>query len=87
MLESIELNFNDSLLPLIQVFLASPPTDKKARDQEYKKLSETTLAQVLIKLDGVETMGDERLRNQRRELVKFVQSWLNKLDVYKPKEG
>ena len=87
MLESIELNFTDSLLPLIEVFLASPPNDKKARDQEYKKLSETTLAQVLIKLDGVETMGDDHLRNKRRELVKYVQSWLNKLDAYKPKEG
>lgn len=76
----VQDNFVTNLLPCIEAFLTAPPDEPKARDLEYKKLSEVTLAQVLIKLDGVETGGNEELRAKRREIIKLAQGWLNKLD-------
>ena len=82
MLDSISDNFETTLYPLARKFMANPPPrDSKERDQEYKKLSETILAQVILKLDGVETMGDEALRGRRKDMVKRVQGVLNELDA------
>ncbi|KAI9702735.1 MAG: hypothetical protein M1820_006119 [Bogoriella megaspora] len=68
------------LLDAAQAFLDDPPRDETKRDFEYKRLTETILAQVLLKLDGVETEGDERARGRRKELVKEAQGWLDRLD-------
>jgi len=43
-------------------------------------LSETILTQILMKLDGVETDGDQDARMKRKEIVKEVNAMLNKLD-------
>ncbi len=59
----------------------NPPSDSKARDLEYKKLSETILAQIILKCDAVETDGDEGLRARRKELVRETQAMLNSLDA------
>ena len=80
-LEQIQDNFNAAILPDVQAFLANPPPRGKERDFEYKKLSESILAQVLLKLDGVETMGNEVLRGRRKEIVRRVQGYLTDLDV------
>jgi hypothetical protein len=79
-LDQISDAFHFNFLPQVKAFLDRPPAEKKARDFEYKKLSETILAQVLIKLDSVTTEGNEGLRARRKELVKETQSWLNELD-------
>ncbi|RHZ61959.1 BAG family molecular chaperone regulator [Aspergillus thermomutatus] len=68
------------LLPLCEAYIAHPPTDAKARDFEHKKLSETILAQVILKADGIEPDGDEAARNARKALVKEAQATLNRLD-------
>ena len=81
MIDSIQANFDSSLHPLVREFLANPPGDQRSRDLEYKKLSEAILAQVLLKLDGVDTMGDEVLRGKRKDMVKRVQGVLNELDA------
>ena len=81
MIDSIQANFDSNLHPLVRSFLANPPVEQRARDLEYKKLSESILAQVLLKLDGVETMGDEVLRGRRKDMVKRVQGVLNELDA------
>ena len=69
------------LVPAARDFLANPPRDGGKRDFEYKRLTETILAQILLKVDGVETEGDEGARARRKELVKEGQGWLDTLDT------
>ncbi|CAD6577083.1 MAG: hypothetical protein ASARMPREDX12_008115 [Alectoria sarmentosa] len=72
--------FHSTFLPQVHNFMQHPPRDEKSRDFEYKKLSETILTQIIMKLDGVETEGNEGLRAKRKELVRETQGWLNDLD-------
>ncbi|KAI9663980.1 MAG: hypothetical protein M1821_007471 [Bathelium mastoideum] len=68
------------LTPGARAFLAEPPQEPARREFEYKKLTETILAQILLKVDGVETEGDEGARARRKELVREAQGWLDRLD-------
>ena len=67
------------MLPICQDFVSNPPSDKAKKDFEHKRLGETVLAQVLLKLDAVET-DDPDLRARRKELVKESQRLLTSLD-------
>lgn len=68
------------LLPLCDEYTTNTPTEPKLRDFEHKKISETVLAQVLLKADGIEPMGNPDVRNARKQLVKDAQSILNRVD-------
>ncbi|PWY65253.1 BAG domain protein [Aspergillus sclerotioniger CBS 115572] len=68
------------LLPLCEEYITNTPTDAKSRDFEYKKLSETILAQVILKADGIEPSGQEGAREARKALIKEAQNALNSLD-------
>ncbi|PVH99748.1 hypothetical protein DM02DRAFT_614750 [Periconia macrospinosa] len=82
-LDAIASKFHTEFVPLCVSFTQNPPEDKAKRTFEYKKLSETILTQILMKLDGVETEGDQHARAQRKALVKEVNAMLNKLDEFK----
>lgn len=79
-LDTLASKFHTEYVPLCITYMNNPPGDKAKRDFEYKKLSETILAQILLKLDGVEVEGDPEARARRKELVKEVQGMLNSLD-------
>ncbi|KAF9885483.1 hypothetical protein FE257_012810 [Aspergillus nanangensis] len=68
------------LLPLCEEYIANPPAEPKARDFEYKKLSETILAQVILTADGIDPETDEE-RLARRMLIKEAQKTLGRLDA------
>ncbi|KAK5731893.1 hypothetical protein LTR17_010968 [Elasticomyces elasticus] len=72
--------FASEYLPQAQSFIAHPPPDQSKRDFDHKRLSETILAQILLKLDAVETEGDPDARATRKELVRQVQAVLTELD-------
>ncbi|KAG8630025.1 hypothetical protein KVT40_001644 [Elsinoe batatas] len=71
-----------TFVPLVDDYCRNTPTDTTKRDFEHKKLSETILAQILLKLDAVET-DEPELRARRKELVKATQKLLNDLDAAK----
>jgi hypothetical protein len=79
-LEAIASKFHTEHVPLCIAYINNPPEDKAKKQFEYKKLSETILTQILMKLDGVETEGDQDARAKRKEVVKEVNAMLNKLD-------
>ncbi|GAB7358244.1 hypothetical protein MBLNU230_g0395t1 [Neophaeotheca triangularis] len=64
----------------VKEYVRNPPADPAKFDFEHKRLSEMILAQVLLKLDGVETEGDQDARARRKELVKEAQAALTEVD-------
>ncbi|KAH9861308.1 hypothetical protein IAQ61_011045 [Plenodomus lingam] len=79
-LDQIASKFHTEFVPLAVQYMSNPPKEKSKREFEYKKLSEAILTQIIFKLDGVETEGDQEARLKRKALVKEVQGLLHKLD-------
>ncbi|KAH8652097.1 BAG domain-containing protein [Xylariales sp. PMI_506] len=83
-LASISSHFNTQLLPQCLAFSANPPADNKKCEDEHRKLSETIMQQVLLKLDEVDTGGDPHIRAKRKELVNQVHEVLRGIDSHLP---
>ncbi|PKS11091.1 hypothetical protein jhhlp_002852 [Lomentospora prolificans] len=82
-LDDIAAYFDRELAPLCIKFTRSPPMDPTKRDDEHRRLSETILQHVILKLDGVEPNGDDAVRSRRKELVRESQQVLHQLDAAK----
>ncbi|KAL1838753.1 hypothetical protein VTJ49DRAFT_2251 [Mycothermus thermophilus] len=83
-LNAIAAEFHTKYLPLCAEYIARPPQDEKKRVEEHRKLSETVMQHVLLKLDGVVDVASERgAKARRKELIVEVQGVLNQLDEAK----
>ncbi|KAI1283495.1 BAG domain-containing protein [Xylaria sp. FL0933] len=83
-LEAIRSHFDAQLLPLCNEFLRHPPKDQKKLEEEHRKITETVMQHVLLKLDEVDTGGDPDIRARRKDLVNYVQAVLKQLDDQVP---
>lgn len=72
--------FHAELLPPSEAYIASPPSEPKYRDFEHKKLTETIMAQVLLKADSIDHEGDQEVRGARKALVNEAQETSRRLD-------
>lgn len=79
-LDAIASVFHTTLLPQCVSFTTQTPTDPAKKSFDHKRITETILGQVLLKLDAVEVEGDAEARGRRKEVVREVQGWLNRLD-------
>ncbi|KAM0254412.1 hypothetical protein ACHAQJ_006815 [Trichoderma viride] len=82
-LDEISDDFHSKWLPLCLDYIEAPPKDAKKRDDDHRKISESVLQQVILKLDGVETEGVDEIRQRRKELVRRAQEVLKQLDTAK----
>jgi hypothetical protein len=82
-LDEIAGDLKNKWLPLCNDYIADPPTDIKKREEEHRRLSESLLQHIILKLDGVETEGIAEVRTRRKALVTEVQNLLKTLDVTK----
>lgn len=80
----IRSHFDEQLLPLCDQFSRHPPRDAKKLEDEHRKLSETVMQHVLLKLDEVDTGGDPDIRARRKDLVNYVQAVLKDMDDLLP---
>lgn len=78
--DSLASTFHTQWVPKCVQFLLNPPIDPKQRDQEHKKLSESILAQILLKADDIDTEGDVQARSDRKRLVVEINDMFKKLD-------
>ena len=82
-LEELAAELNNKWLPLCNEYILHPPADAKKREEEHRRLSESLLQQILLKLDGVETEGIAEVRSRRKDLVRETQTLLKTLDTTK----
>ncbi|KAL2833987.1 hypothetical protein BJY01DRAFT_253274 [Aspergillus pseudoustus] len=78
-IRSLSAYFHEELVPQCNYFLTFPPSGDDTRDFEYRVLSETILAQVILKSDSLKP-SDSESREARRELIKAAQDMLNAID-------
>ncbi|KAH6975272.1 hypothetical protein BKA56DRAFT_489463 [Ilyonectria sp. MPI-CAGE-AT-0026] len=82
-LHDLSTEFATKWLPMCDEFTAAPPSDPKKCEDEHRKLSETIMLHIVLKLDGVDSEGNPEVRAKRKELVQQVQAALKRLDVAK----
>jgi hypothetical protein len=68
-----------NLLPQCDKYIKSPPSDMKKKEADHRKLTETILQHVILKLDDIQ--GDGMVRTRRKELVNRAQEQLRRLDA------
>jgi hypothetical protein len=61
-----------------------PPKTAKKLEDEHRKISETVMQHVLLKLDEIDTGGDPDIRARRKDLVNYVQDVLKEVDDMLP---
>jgi len=79
-LNSIAAHFEAKLRPPCYNFIDSPPSDPKKLKDDHRRISETVMQQVLLKLDEVDVAAEEGARALRKQIISGVQGILKRMD-------
>ena len=79
--QALASTFHVQYLPPATRFLISPPSDPEVRQKEFLRLSESIMAQVVLKADSIETECNIDARNVRKNLVNEANKVLKELDT------
>jgi hypothetical protein len=79
-LNSIAAHFEAKLRPPCYNFIDSPPSDPKKLKDDHRRISETVMQQVLLKLDEVDVAAEEGARTLRKQIISGVQGILKRMD-------
>lgn len=82
-LDDLAVEFQIKWLPLCTDYIEAPPSDPKKREEEHRKVSESVMQHIMLKLDCIDSEGIAEVRARRKELVQQVQKTLKELDVAK----
>ena len=80
-MQALNSTFNTQWLPPATRFLMNPPSDPDVRQKEFMKLSESIMAQVILKADNIEIEGNADARNVRKNMVNEANRVLKNLDM------
>lgn len=69
------------IVPLMTEFIASPPADKTARDEEHHRLTELVLLKMFA-MDGIDA-ADPEVRQYRKQAINKMHKYLGQLDQAK----
>ncbi|KAG9249964.1 BAG domain protein [Emericellopsis atlantica] len=82
-LDELAAEFTTKWLPLCVQFTASIRKDAEKREDEHRKISESMLQQIILRLDEVQTDGIDEVKTRRKALVREVQEALKAIDAAK----
>lgn len=72
--------FYNKWLPLCDRYIRHPPSEPKEREKECKRLTESILAQITLKLDDVDLQGINEARTIRKALVERANEIMRRCD-------
>lgn len=78
-IESVIEDVDTNIKPHIDKFVSSPPESAEERTDIHRRLGETIL-QKMLKLDDVETDGNDELRTMRKQAINTMHNYHEALD-------
>ncbi|KAL2315615.1 BAG family molecular chaperone regulator 1A [Schizosaccharomyces pombe] len=78
-IKAIDQYVDKELSPMYDNYVNKPSNDPKQKNKQKLMISELLLQQ-LLKLDGVDVLGSEKLRSERKQLVSKIQKMLDHVD-------
>ncbi|WBW71488.1 BAG family molecular chaperone regulator Bag102 [Schizosaccharomyces osmophilus] len=81
-IEAYKADLQKNVLPLVQQFCSSPPSDAQAVQDEHVRLTETLLGR-MIRLDAIDVQDEPDTRLKRKETVRWTQGFFQELDITK----
>lgn len=77
---AMKSGIEEQILPLVERYVAEAgKLSNEEREDGHRRLSETLLGR-LIQLDAIDINGDQKVRQQRKETISWIQSLIIKLD-------
>ncbi|EPX75153.1 BAG family molecular chaperone regulator Bag102 [Schizosaccharomyces octosporus yFS286] len=81
-IEDYRADLEKNVLPLVQQYCSSPPSNAQEIEDVHVRLTETILGK-MIRLDAIDVQDEPDTRLKRKETVRWTQGFFQQLDVTK----